>query len=240
MLKPLSYLATFSLFAGSASAATYIIQDGATPPSSGAAFGATNGVALAVDTTYNTAFSANSPLWEPDLVAGQSYFLNSITLYSSGSANADPTALFLSVFNSSFAGFDGDTAAEHLGFSTNSVSFTGGTGQAVTWNFSGIQVTADSDGSLTTGSGTLYFFFDDDTTRNNLNAGPQRAVFRMDANTAGNTVGSGVMSGNTAAPITDRAPEMQAQLTAVPEPTTFAMLLGGVGVLIGFQRRRNG
>ncbi len=141
-------------------------------------FGNTVGLAIDFDATPGVIAD-----WTPDLAAGSTYSVDSVTLYADSATNFDP--VYLGVYGS----LTGDsttlgraTLGDFIGVSDNTVVF-GGTG-ARTWTFSGINVVAGSeagnlsqiqtaaagfereldDGETVTGDGMLFFVYQTDTT----------------------------------------------------------------------------
>lgn len=212
-------LGTVLLGTAATQASTYVLED----DKGGNSFGNTAGIVLDVDTTFNA-------FWGPDLVSGQQYTLDSISFYENSNTVG---ARYVSVYTGTGI-YDGNTSDTHLGHSTNTIDFSTVTnGSLVTFNFTGITVTAGSDGWL--GEGSLFFGWDNDATRNNNSSSEDNAVFRINVDTAPSTVQGaaiyafGGISGN-------RSPELQVSLTPVPEPSV--ALLSGLGVLGLLRRRR--
>lgn len=220
-------LVTVLLVAGSASAELLTLTDGG----DGSPYGDTEGFVVDFDSSFTS--------WSTTLVAGQSYSVDSISIWEASDAVAgDRPPVYLSVFDSTFGGYDGDTSAEHLGFSDNAIDhgLTPDTSK-ITYTFTGITVTADSDGALS-GSGLLYFFWDDDTIRNNFSgSGGVQPYQRIDSNPSASDPAYGAAVHAFGAIQTSRVPEIEISVTAIPEPATIG-LVGIFGAGVFFVRRR--
>lgn len=207
-------------------AATLLITDGG----SGTPYGDTQGFVVDFDSTY---------AWSPAMVAGQTYRIDSISIWEASDAKnpADSTPVYLSVFDSTFAGFNGDTASSHLGFSDNAIDHTMTVDTSkITYTFTDLFVTADNDGALS-GSGLLYFTWDDNTTRNNFQpSGGVHPYQRIDSNPAAAGYGAAIYAFGTIQ--TQRVPEIEITVTLVPEPSGAALAMGGAGLLILRRRRK--
>lgn len=208
-----------------ASAEVFLLTDGG----SGSPYGDTGGFVVDIDTTYNSS-------WNIDLVAGQQYRIDSISIWEASDAKspADPTPVYLAVFDSTYAGFDGDTSAEYLLHSDNAINHTLTPDTSkITYTFTDLIVTAGSDGWL--GNGLLYFLWDNDTIRNNWQgSGGVHPYQRIDSNPAAANYGAAVHAFGSIQG--SRVPEIEVTVSAVPEPAT--MLLLGLGVLAAVNKRK--
>lgn len=207
-------------------ASTILITDGG----NGNPYGDTDGFVVDFDSSYD---------WTPPLVAGQTYRIDSVSIWEASSAKdpANSTPVYLSVFGSSFAGFTGDTSASHLGFSDNAIDHTATPDTTkITYTFTNLFVTADADGALS-GSGLLYFTWDDDTIRNNFQpSGGVHPFQRLDSNPQAVDFGAAIYA--FGAIQTARVPEIEISVTLIPEPSSFGLAaLAGIGCLL---RRRRG
>jgi hypothetical protein len=227
MMKSVISCAALLLLAGSAAAQTIITGDGGAT-----SFGDTQGFAIDFDSTA----AANAD-WTPDLVGGQSYSVRSVSVTYGGAqdaANAAPK--YLGVYSGLTAG----ALSGFLGASTNSVDYaTSAAGDLKTFLFSGVNVTADS--TVGAGSGLLYFVYQDaqaalgalpayDVSTRRFENGVTDPGLAM-TNTLSNIISFGGLNNN-------RAPEYQAVLAPVPEPTA-AALAGITSVaLLAVRRRR--
>lgn len=215
-----------------AQASTLLITDGG----SGTPYGDTGGFVVDFDSSFTN--------WDPDLVAGQTYRIDSISIWEASDSNnpVNSTPVYLSVFDSSFVGFTGDTSASHLGFSDNAIDHTATIDTTkITYTFTDLFVTADADGLIaaSSGSGLLYFLWDDDTVRNNFGAsGGVHGYQRIDTNPNANDPAYGVAVYAFGAIQAQRVPEIEISVTMIPEPSSFGLAaLAGVGC---FVRRRRG
>lgn len=207
-----------------ASAEVFLLTDGG----SGSPYGDTGGFVVDIDTTYNSS-------WNMPLVAGQQYRIESISIWEASDAKspADATPVYLAVFDSTYAGFDGDTSAEYLLHSDNAIDHTATPDTSkITYTFTDLIVTAGSDGWL--GDGLLYFLWDNDTVRNNWQgSGGVHPYQRIDSNPAAAGYGAAVFAFGSIQG--SRVPEIEVTVTAVPEPATLVLL--GVGGLL-LRRKR--
>lgn len=190
---------------------------------------------LVIDFDATTGLAAD---WTPDLVNEQVYSVDSVSVWARGATyDAD---LYLGVYsgvantNSSGA----YTYGSFLGASDATANLaTAGTGK-VTWDFSGINVTADNVAGG--GSGELFFVLQTATTAQNqlIDVGNTAGVRRIDGEGGSYTDELAAILHDDASFIkTTRAPEYEAQITAIPEPGTLGLVvLFGGGVL--FIRRR--
>lgn len=232
-------LAAISL-AGAANAATVLVTEIASP---GDNFGDTGGVAIDFDST-STGITAN---WTPDLVAGQQYNIDNITLYRS-STEASTGTVRLGVYTTlTINPMDpNDTIlGGFVGVSSNTIDLsTLAASQAFTFNFTGITVTPETN--LGSGGDIRYFVFQTGTTAitglNVVNDGavrvPIRRIDAADGQFADELGGIlQIESGTGRGLVTTRAPEYGATITAVPEPSAFA-LLGLASAAVAIRRRR--
>lgn len=207
-----------------ASAEVFLLTDGG----SGSPYGDTGGFVVDIDATYNSS-------WNMPLVAGQQYRIESISIWEASDAKspADATPVYLAVFDSTYAGFDGDTSAEYLLHSDNAIDHTATPDTSkITYTFTDLIVTAGGDGWL--GDGLLYFLWDNDTIRNNWQgSGGVHPYQRIDSNPAAADYGAAVHAFGSIQG--SRVPEIEVTVTAVPEPATL-VLLGVGGLLLGRKR----
>ena len=232
MKTAITHLFALACIAGTSSAASVIVTDG-----DGNAYGDAAGFRIDFDSTTipvvtsTEGVNAGASDWSPALVSGQSYSLDSVSIRYSG-AQAVTTPKYVGVYT----GFEAGVLSGFQGVSNNAVDFALAT--SGTWHgfaFSSISLTVDS--TVGSGSGLLYFVFQTGTSavsalettvglqRNNGFPGDdQMPVWHS------NILAFGAVQ-------TTRAAEYQATLTAVPEPSSFALALGGAGLMI--RRRRN-
>jgi hypothetical protein len=146
MKKIISLLFVAALVAGSASAETIVADDDAT---GGNSYGNCQGFAIDFDTTAPLAASTVTTGWNPPLVAGKSYALNSISIQYGGSVTSGSGIVYLAVFNQGLG-------TGLVGVSKNAINFNTATAdQWVTWEFEDINITVDS--TVGAGSGLYYF-----------------------------------------------------------------------------------
>lgn len=198
-----------------ASAQTLLLTDGG----SGNPYGDTDGFVIDFDSSFTS--------WQPALVAGATYRIDSISIWEASDAKspANSTPVYLSVFDSTFAGFNGSTEPSHLGFSDNSIDHTATPDTSkITYTFTDLLVTADSDGALA-GSGLMYFTWDDNTTRNNFQpSGGVHPFQRFDSNPSASDPSYGAAVYAFGEIQRMRVPEIEVRLTqVVPEPSTIAL-----------------
>ncbi|MGC3989745.1 MAG: PEP-CTERM sorting domain-containing protein [Chthoniobacteraceae bacterium] len=113
------------------------------------------------------------------------------------------------------------------GLTSDQVAITGGTANSVVFNSNLINLNDLSGGNLTAGTYTLF----------SANAVSDYSGITLDGNgniTAGLSIGTGI-AGYTAN-LQESGNNIVLSLAAVPEPSTWAMVLGGLGVL-GFRQR---
>jgi len=233
------------LSAGSLFAASITVTEAGNANS----YGRTSGVAI----DFNT--STPDAAWDTNLTSGQQYSVDSVSLYLN---NWDPAGdYYLGVYTGltqdTNGGGSADTLSGFLGVSSNTVDLAnsdGGAKDLVTWNFSGINVTADSTPG--SGSGVLYFVFQTGTSAlTEMGARPAattQSFHRIDG-TGEENLFSEFLSATIEGSFNDfdeemdlrsnRPLEFQATVTVIPEPSTF-VLMGIVGVVgIGVIRRRD-
>ncbi len=182
---------------------------------------------LAIDFDSSSAALAD---WTPDLVAGQTYSLNSVSVrYGSSELVADDKYLGV------YTGFASGILSGFLGTSANAIDFTSATaGSWQQFNFTGLNVTVDSTAG--SGSGLLYFVYQTSTAdRSGMGTETTVQTQRFNGET-GNMAAtlSSILAFGTAQAA--RSPEYQATLTPVPEPTSFA--LAGLSAAALLVRRR--
>jgi hypothetical protein len=147
MKKVMTWIILALLAAGSASAETIKVDDDAT---GGNSYGNTAGFAIDFDATAPAAASSVTTGWDPPLVAGKSYALNSISIQYGGSVTIGSGVVYLGVYS---GGVNGEG---FVGVSTNAIDFNTATADNwYTWEFEGINVTVDS--TVGSGTGLLYF-----------------------------------------------------------------------------------
>ena len=212
------------------SAQTLLLTDGG----SGTPYGDTDGFVIDFDSSFTS--------WQPALVAGATYRIDSISIWEASDAKtpANSTPVYLSVFDSTFAGFNGNTEPSHLGFSDNAIDHTATPDTSkITYTFTDLFVTADSDGALA-GSGLMYFTWDDNTIRNNFQpSGGVHPFQRIDSNPSASDPAYGAAVFAFGAIQGMRVPEIEVTLTqVVPEPSTAAISgLACVGAALLLRRR---
>jgi len=157
--------------------------------------------------------------WTPDLVDGQVYSLDSLTL-KADSTNVTAIPVYIGVYT----GYDAGVWSGFLGVSDQACDWGTPTVDTVlAYTFTGINVTADS--VVGSGSGLLYFMYQYGTqARTAYEITRATCKWNLGMNgTFSNVIGDGGVI------VSDRAPEYAAQLTAVPEPVTMVLLgLGGL------------
>lgn len=252
-LKSMILAAALVGVASAAQAAAINVTDG-----NGNQYGNGQGLVIDFNTAAITAPSGGTGMCSPALTSGQAYTLGSVSVRSGVAAAGDVSfgsAVYLGVYDGMPA--SGANAPHFFGVSTNSISFTTATnGNWQAFNFSTttpITVTADStvwnaDGSTTpsghtsanpagAGSGVLYFVFQTGTDALTGLPGPVVKLQRIDGGPGNEEMSlyHSVVIGN-GGPVQSRTAEYQATLTAVPEPTSLALL--GVSSLLVLRRRK--
>lgn len=202
-------------------AASIVATDG-----DGNVYGDAAGLAIDFDSS-----SATLADWTPDLVAGLSYSLNSVSVrYGSTELVADDKYLGV------YTGFTSGILSGFLGASVNAIDFTSATpGSWQQFNFSGINLTVDS--TVGSGSGLLYFVYQTsaaDRSGQGTETTVQTQRFNGETGNMAATLSSILAFGTAQA---TRSPEYQATLTPVPEPSAFA--LAGLSAAALLARRRS-
>jgi len=223
MNNKLTWLAVALLSAGSAFAqSTITVTDGT---------GNTYGNATGIGIDFDSALTPATAPWTPALVNGQQYTVNSVSLRD---FSDNTGAVYLGVYTTLSSG----VLSGFLGASVNTVDFsTVVNGNWAQFNFSGITVTADNTPG--SGSGLLYFSFQSVNT--STSSSLIEPMHRIDGfgsyslqDYGNNVIAFGALQ-------TTRALEFQSTVTSVapvPEPGTYALLLGGLGTLTLFRRRQ--
>jgi hypothetical protein len=205
----------------------------ATDGTTGSAYGNTVGFVM----DFNANGGAVAP-WTPALVSGVQYSLNSISIKSGATGSATD---YLGVYYGNTNGSGQSinlSSLTFLGASENAINFA--TAPTLTWlqyNFSGINVTADSvtPGNFT-GSGTLLFVYQPINTAESSWQNPV-STLRFNSGTSADSLSEIYGNNNLVA---GRMPQYEASVTATPtpEPSTMALAaLGGASLL--FWRRRS-
>lgn len=190
----------------------------------GDSYGNTQGFRIDFDASTS---SANVD-WTPDLVDGQVYSLDSLTL-KADSSNVTATGVYLGVYT----GYDAGTGTWSGFLGVSDQAYDWGTPTVDTelaYTFTGITVTVDS--TVGSGSGLLYFMYQYGTEA--------RTAYEITRATCKWNLGmedtfANIIDTGNGGVVGARAPEYAAQLTAVPEPAT--MLLLGLGGLLLRQKR---
>lgn len=207
-------------------------------------YGKTSGVAIDFDAT--TGLTAD---WTPDLVAGQQYRVDSLTLFLGGQGVIDED-LYLGVYTGLDEQLGTQAAATLSGFqgvSDNTINLSSAAlNTALTWNFTGdaFQVTSESNPGA--GGDILYFVLQTGTgalADTGSIQSDDRPFRRINSNGSFDDELSATIHGSrnnlVGDPdlVFDRALEYEAEVTAIPEPATLGMVaLFGGGIL--FMRRR--
>ncbi|HOK95417.1 MAG TPA: PEP-CTERM sorting domain-containing protein [Anaerohalosphaeraceae bacterium] len=206
------------LVAGSASAEFVSATDG-----DGNLYGNTECFRVDFDAT-----PASMADWNPDLVSGQTYKLDFVSIRNG--SNSDATPLYLGVYS----GFSAGTWSGFLGVSDNAIDFAAvAAGAWAQYTFTGISVTVDA--AVGSGSGMLYFLFQTGTaarTTAEVNRSIQRNNGYPGDPVTGDWLANIIAYGGV---VDSRAPEYQAQLT-IPEPATMVLL--SLGSLAIFRKRK--
>jgi hypothetical protein len=215
-MKKILFVLLCAGLASLASAEVVVVYD-----NTGDSYGNTQGFRIDFDASTS---SANVD-WTPDLVDGQEYSLDSLTL-KADSGNVTATGVYLGVYT----GYDAGTWSGFLGVSDQAYDWgTPAVDTELEYTFSGINVTVDS--TVGSGSGLLYFMYQYGTqARTTYEITRATCKWNLGMNdTFANVIGDGGVI------VSDRAPEYAAKLTVVPEPAT--MLLLGLGGLL-LRRKR--
>lgn len=215
-------------------------------------YGDFSGLAIDFDSSDTDAPIGSEANWIDDLQAGESYFVESITVFNRNSS--DDTAYFLGVYTSLvdnvFGGF--------LGVSDNSQVISGDPGPR-TWDFTNIVVEAGSTagngftaaqddfipgGTEVGGDGMVFFLLQTDANplAAALNVGNSNGIERIDGDAGSIDVQlAGILHGGGGAPNTiklDRVPEYLASVRPVPEPASAALAVFACLVSSSICRRR--
>ncbi|HOK95418.1 MAG TPA: LamG domain-containing protein [Anaerohalosphaeraceae bacterium] len=160
-MKKIMYLLCVVLLAVFSDAETITVTDD--PTGGGNSYGNCQGFAIDFDTTAPLAASSVTTGWNPPLVAGKSYALNSISIQYGGSVTVgNGSAVYLGIYTG------GVNGGGFLGVSKNTVNFeTTATDEWVTWEFENINVIVDS--AVGSGTGLLYFRYQTSPTDGAIN-----------------------------------------------------------------------
>lgn len=172
-------------------------------------YGNTQGLVIDFDATATGLNAGITAGWVPALVDGQTCTLDSITLRSGDEVLAGTGTVYLGVYTS----LAGDISGGFLGTSTNAIDFTAtADGDWVTFNFSDINVTVDS--VVGSGTGMLYFIFQQTTDAKTGTGGDEIRIHRINSDTTiDQALASVIAYGGLS---TLRVPEYQAQITPPP------------------------
>lgn len=186
-------------------------------------YGNTEGFRVDFDAT-----PASMADWMPDLVSGQTYSLDWLSVRNG--TNTDATPLYLGVYT----GLSSGVWSGFLGVSDNAIDLASvAAGAWAQYTFTGINVTVDSTAG--SGSGMLYFLFQTDTAAHSA-AMVNRSIQRNNGFPSDPAMGSWLANIVAYGAVVDaRAPEYQAQVT-IPEPATLVLLC--LGSLKMFRKRK--
>lgn len=256
-MKIPSFLLAAAALVTSAHAVTIATSEG----TGGNQYGNASGALIEFDATPTT---ADLPVTNGSLVAGQQYSVDSVSFQAGASASA--TTVWLGAYRTlTPVGPNGaDTVSDLIGVSTNSVDFS--TAGLKTFNFDNVNVTAGN--SVGEGTDIIYFVYQTSATpvsalfetRDGAVNGGNNNLFQTDRvngdqesqnyramildgaqDYRGARVSDILGSYSTSIPGAggnDRIPLYQAELTAVPEPST--SLFGALAALgaLGLRRRK--
>lgn len=221
------------LTAGVASAA--ITTSVATP----SGFGSTGGVAVHFDASAVPA-SASSNIAVNGLVAGTTYFIDSLTLVASNQA-VSTTPWYLGVYTGLTAGIGSTSVTGFQGVSNQAIDWsTIGEGNDINYSFSGITFTSNAD--LADTSDLRFFILQSGTaaiTELPIIPNNQTGIQRL-GNAADVDSRTGIVqtpNGMSIGLRGDRAPLIDVTFSAVPEPSSFALILLS-GIFAVTRRRR--
>ena len=191
-------------------------------------YGNTQGLVVDFDTSTAGLNADITSGWDPALASGQEYSVDSISVISGAEVLAGTGNVYLGAYS----GLDAGVLSGFLGTSTNAIDFTAtANGDWVTFNFSGLNVTADT----VTGSGTgmLYFIFQQDGNAKTGTGGDEIRLHRINIDTTiDQSLSSVIAYGGLS---TLRSLEYEAQITPIPEPATVVLL--GLGTLAALRKR---
>ena len=210
---------------GTAQAATVAVTDGNLNQ-----FGDIGGFAIDFDAT--TGLTAN---YEPDLVAGQPYNLNNVTVYRGSDASTG--TVYLGVYTS----YSANVLSGFLGSSINTLTLnTLAASDPMSFNFTGLTVTPQSNPA--SGGDVRYFVFQSGTTALTAVGGQsiRVPVRRIDGEVGSfaDELSQVIRSDNGDQPA-NRAVEYSATITPVPEPSGFALLGIASAALMRHRRRQD-
>ena len=214
-------LSAIALSAISAGAATVTVDD------HNNSFGDVD--AFAIDFDATTGGTAD---WTPDLSTSNTYSIDSISVWEQGTQDTD---FYLGVYT----GFTGGTLSGFQGASTNTINFSDETGTfKVTWDFIGQGITVTPEVTPGSGGDQRYFVFQTVATAQTtlVDLGDNTTTLAIFRNGSYADRLSGVIKAGDTSVRGNRNQSYEATLTAIPEPSSAALLgLGGLALIL---RRR--